>query len=101
AEREPGRHSARPPPVTRDETAILESIDWIAHGFEIVQSLYPDWRFRKVDAIAACGLHGALVVGRPVAVRDIDDCAAKLRRFTITPSTAGGQEGRGGGADVL
>jgi 2-oxo-3-hexenedioate decarboxylase len=30
-------HFARTPPVTRDEDAILESIDWIALGFEIVQ----------------------------------------------------------------
>jgi len=94
-------HFTRTPPVTRDEAAILESIDWIAHGFEIVQSLYPDWRFKQVDAIAAFGLHGALVVGRPVPVRDIDDCAAKLRSFTITLSSDGGQEVRGGGANVL
>jgi 2-keto-4-pentenoate hydratase len=27
----------RTPPATRDEHTILESIDWIAQGFEIVQ----------------------------------------------------------------
>ncbi len=94
-------HFARTPPVTRDEAAILDCIDWIAHGFEIVQSLYPDWKFRRVDAIAACGLHGALVVGRPVAVRDIDDCVAKLRNFTVTLSSDGKPEAKGGGANVL
>jgi len=94
-------HFARTPPVTRDEAAILESIDWIAHGFEIVQSVYPDWKFRSVDAIAAFGLHGALVVGTPVAVRDIDDCVAKLRSFTVVLSRDGREEAAGGGADVL
>jgi len=94
-------HFSRTPPVTRDEGALLESIDWIAHGFEIVQSVYPDWKFTKEDAIAAFALHGALVVGRPVAVRDIDDCAAKLRAFTITLSRADGRTVRGGGANVL
>ena len=94
-------HFSRTPPVTRDEAAILESIDWIAHGFEIVQSVYPDWKFTKEDAIAAFALHGALVVGRPVAVRDIDDCAAKLRAFTITLTRADGRMVRGGGANVL
>jgi 2-keto-4-pentenoate hydratase len=94
-------HFARTPPVTRDEEAILDCIDWIAHGFEIVQSLYPDWKFRSVDAIAAFGLHGALVVGTPVAVRDIDDCVAKLRNFTVTLSRDGRQEATGGGANVL
>jgi hypothetical protein len=24
-----------------DEGALLESIDWVAHGFEIVQSIFP------------------------------------------------------------
>jgi 2-oxo-3-hexenedioate decarboxylase len=94
-------HFSRTPPVTRDEEAILESIDWIAHGFEIVQSVYTDWKFTKEDAIAAFALHGALVVGRPVTVRDIDDCAAKLRAFTITLSRADGRAVRGGGANVL
>ena len=94
-------HFSRTPPVTRDEEAILETIDWIAHGFEIVQSVYPDWKFTKEDAIAAFALHGALVVGRPVAVRDIDDCAAKLRSFTIAMSRDDGRTVRGGGANVL
>jgi 2-oxo-3-hexenedioate decarboxylase len=94
-------HFAKTPPVTRDEAAILESIDWIAHGFEIVQCPFADWRFRAVDAIAAFGLHGLLVVGRPVAVRDVADCAAKLRRFTVALSGDDGQPIRGGGANVL
>jgi IS5 family transposase len=46
-------HFARTPPVTRDEEAILECIDWIAHGFEIVQCPFPDWKFETVDTIAA------------------------------------------------
>ena len=94
-------HFSRTPPVTRDEEAILETNDWIAHGFEIVQSVYTDWKFTKEDAIAAFALHGALVVGRPVAVRDIDDCAAKLRSFTIAMSRDDGRTVRGGGANVL
>ena len=94
-------HFSRTPPVTRDEGALLESIDWIAHGFEIVQSVYPDWKFTKEDAIAAFALHGALVVGRPLAVRDIDDCAAKLRSFTISLSRDDGLTVRGGGTNVL
>ena len=94
-------HFARTPPVTRDEAAILDCIDWIAHGFEIVQSLYPDWKFRRADAIAAFGLHGVLVVGRPVPVRDIDACVAKLRNFTVTLQSDGKAEAKGGGANVL
>ncbi len=94
-------HFARTPPVTRDEAAILECVDWIAHGFEIVQCPFADWKFRVVDAIAAYAVHGLLVIGTPVAAADIEDCAAKLRSFTITLSRNGEQQATGGGKDVL
>jgi 2-keto-4-pentenoate hydratase len=91
-------HFARTPPVTRDEAAILECIDWIAHGFEVVQCPFADW---NLDAIAAYAVHGLLVIGSPVAVADIDDCAAKLRTFTITLARNGEQRATGGGEQVL
>jgi 2-keto-4-pentenoate hydratase len=94
-------HFARTPPLTRDEGAILDCIDWIAQGFEVVQSPFPDWRFTAVDTIAAFALHGALVVGAPVAVAGIEDCAAKLRSFTVVLSRNGLQQATGGGAKVL
>jgi 2-oxo-3-hexenedioate decarboxylase len=94
-------HFARTPPVTRDEAAILECIDWIAHGFEFVQCPFADWNFKVVDAIAAYAVHGLLVIGRPVAVADVEDCAAKLRSFTITLARNGQQVAAGGGEQVL
>ena len=94
-------HFARTPPVTRDESAILDCIYWIAQGFEIVQCPFADWKFRAVDAIAAFAVHGALVVGTPVAIPDIEDCAAKLRSFRITLRRNGEPQATGGGANVL
>jgi 2-keto-4-pentenoate hydratase len=94
-------HFARTPPVTRDETAILSCIDWIAHGFEIVQSPYPDWKFRAVDSIAAFALHGVLVIGRPVPAADVEDCEAKLRTFTLALLRDGVTQATGRGGDVL
>jgi 2-oxo-3-hexenedioate decarboxylase len=46
-----------------DEGALLASIEWVAHGFEIVQSIFPGWKFAAPDAVAAFGLHGALLIG--------------------------------------
>jgi 2-oxo-3-hexenedioate decarboxylase len=66
-----------------------------------VQSPYPDWKFKSVDAIAALGLHGRLVVGMPVLVSDVEDCASKLRSFTIELLRNGVQQATGGGANVL
>jgi len=94
-------HFARTPPATRDVAAILDCIDWIAHGFEIVQSVFPGWKFRAPDTMAAFGLHGRLVVGRPVPVRDIADCAAKLASFRIALMRGGEVRAEGGGANVL
>lgn len=54
---------AQEPAPGMDETALLGCIDWIGHGFEIVQSIFPGWKFSAPDAVAAFGLHGALLVG--------------------------------------
>ncbi len=54
---------ARAPTAEMDETALLACIDWIAHGFEIVQSLFPRWQFSAPDTVAVNGLHGALLIG--------------------------------------
>jgi 2-oxo-3-hexenedioate decarboxylase len=40
---------------------LLDCISHVSHGFEIVQSIFKDWKFKTVDTIAAFGLHGALI----------------------------------------
>jgi 2-oxo-3-hexenedioate decarboxylase len=42
---------------------LMDCIAWVAHGFELVQSLYPGWKFAAADTVAAFGLHGALWLG--------------------------------------
>ena len=54
---------ARAPEPGMDEVALLSCIEWVAHGFEIVQSLFPGWHFAAADTVAAFGLHGALLLG--------------------------------------
>ncbi|WP_300013541.1 hypothetical protein [uncultured Roseobacter sp.] len=29
-----------------DAASLLRCVDWVAHGIEVVQSIYPGWRFR-------------------------------------------------------
>jgi 2-oxo-3-hexenedioate decarboxylase len=53
----------RAPASDMDETALLSCVDWIAHGFEIVQSIFPQWKFSAADTVAANGVHGALLIG--------------------------------------
>ena len=45
------------PAPDMDEAALLECVEWVALGFEIVQSIYPAWKFSAADTIAANGLH--------------------------------------------
>lgn len=49
-------------------TAALEAVEWLALGFEIVDCVFPDWKFQPADFVASFGLHAALVVGKPVPV---------------------------------
>jgi 2-oxo-3-hexenedioate decarboxylase len=47
---------------------VLESVEWIALGFEIIDCVYQDWKFQPADFVASYGLHAALIVGAPLAV---------------------------------
>ena len=51
-------------PPTNEPLEILRCVEWIAPGFEIVQSHFPDWKFTAPDCTAAFGLHGALSSAR-------------------------------------
>jgi 2-keto-4-pentenoate hydratase len=44
---------------------LADCLEWMAHGFEIVVSPFPDWKFEPSDAIAAFGLHRKLIIGEP------------------------------------
>lgn len=43
-----------------DDAALLSCVAWVAHGFEIVQSIFPDWKFSAADTVVANAMHGAL-----------------------------------------
>jgi len=58
-------HLRSAPPVNASPAEILASIDWIAHGIEIVQSHFPGWKFQAADTIADLALHATLLVGEP------------------------------------
>ena len=69
---------------------IAESIDWVAHGFEIVQSHFPGWKFKAPDTVADWGLHGTLLVGPPRPVQALAaDPVAALAAFTLDLSCDG------------
>ncbi len=54
---------AKAPSADMAEAALCGCIEWLALGFEIVQSIFPEWKFAASDTIAANGVHGALLIG--------------------------------------
>jgi 2-keto-4-pentenoate hydratase len=92
-----------PVPVTDDALALLSAVEWIAPAFEIVQSHFPDWTFKAADCTAACGLHGALVVGAPVPVTEANRAAmaAALPVCQVTLRRGDTVIDRGVGSNVL
>lgn len=51
--------------------SLFEAIEWMACGFEIVQSHAADWRFKVADTITDSALHAHLLIGKPLAVRGV------------------------------
>ena len=85
-----------------DERALLGCIDEVAHGFEIVQSIYPGWAFTAPDAVAAFGLHGALLLGPwHSATANEEEWKQALSTFTVDLLRNGEVVGQGHAANVL
>jgi len=78
-------------------------IGWVAHGVEVVQSLYPGWAFEAPDTVAAFAMHGAYLMGprRPVTDAARADWRARLGSFSLTLFRNGEPVARGRAADVL
>src|SRR5215468_5443706 len=46
-----------------DNAALLTCIAWVAHGFEIAQSIFPHRKFSAADTVVANAMHAALLIG--------------------------------------
>jgi 2-oxo-3-hexenedioate decarboxylase len=95
------RLAAAPTP-DMDAPALLGCIDAVAHGFEVVQSIFPGWRFTAPDAVAAFGLHGSLLLGpwHPLAGNE-ERWAQELSTFTVNLRCDGKLVDQGQAANVL
>ncbi len=85
-----------------NEAALLDCIEWVSLGYEIVQSIFPDWKFAAPDTVAANGLHGALLVGTRHAIAPRKaEWQHELATFEVELYCNGKLSQRGGGALVL
>jgi 2-oxo-3-hexenedioate decarboxylase len=68
-----------------DAAAILENVEWLAIGFEIIDCPFPEWQFKPADFVAAFGLHLGLAIGQPLVVEPslIPALADSLAKFKV------------------
>jgi 2-keto-4-pentenoate hydratase len=91
-----------PPSPGMNEAALLDCIEWVTLGYEIVQSIFPGWKFAAADTVAANGVHGALMIGpRHEIARRKTEWPGELATFGVELYCNGKLSQRGGGALVL
>lgn len=90
---------ASPPEPGMEGADLVACLDGVTHGFEIVQSIFPNWRFTAADTVAAFALHGRLFTG---PFQPIDaGWLPRLASFEIALHRDGVEVDRGRGANVL
>ena len=91
------------PPARASLDQLLACVEWMAPGFEIVQSHMPDWKFVAADTVADSGLHARLLVGSRIPVSATDAAAfdRQLAATRVTLSRDGVSVDEGTGANVL
>jgi 2-oxo-3-hexenedioate decarboxylase len=84
---------------------LFNAIEWVAPGFEVVQSHLPDWKFQASDSVADGGLHAHLLVGRRVPIGAIASTASELNTLlaatTVNLMKTDEVIDKGRGANVL
>jgi 2-keto-4-pentenoate hydratase len=66
------------PPADATLEQLFACVDWLAPGFEVVQSHAPEWKFSAAETVADGGLHARLLVGRRIALRNVADSGQAL-----------------------
>lgn len=95
-------HFAKAPAPGMPEAEIMGCIDWVAHGFEIVHSVFPGWQLKAADAVAMCGVHTALLVGAKHDVtRDRVHWMHQISEFSVVLSDGHGVTKPGAAKNVL
>jgi 2-oxo-3-hexenedioate decarboxylase len=93
---------ARPPVAGMGLRELFGCVEWVAHGFEIVDTHFAGWRFAAADTVADFALHGRLLVGPrvPASRFAVESIADELAAIGVVLSCDGRvvEEGR---ADIV
>ncbi len=66
------------PPADANLEDLFEALEWVAPGFELVQSHLPAWKFTAPQTVADGGLHARLMVGRRLPISELARDAGQL-----------------------
>lgn len=96
------RLSAVPRPGMSPED-LIACVSDVCAGFEMVQSVFSDWRFEAADTVAAFGLHGAFLHGpmHTVSPADRKEWITRLAGFRTTLRKNGDIVDEGHASNVL
>ena len=91
------------PSSINDPLRVLETVEWLAPSFEIVDCHFADWKFGPADSAADFSFHWRLIVGAPYVIRagEIPDLVSQLRDCGVTLSKGEVVADRGVGANAL
>jgi 2-keto-4-pentenoate hydratase len=90
-------------PDVSDPAAVLDAVEWLALGFEIIDCVYADWKFQPTDFVASFGMHAGLVVGEPRRIEPAETAtlADALADFKASLMKDGQLVAEGSGRNVL
>jgi 2-oxo-3-hexenedioate decarboxylase len=92
---------ARAPRAGMTLAELQDCVEWVAHAFEVVHTHFEGWRFTAPDTAADFALHGRLLVGPRVPVRDWPALAQDLSALEVELRCDGEPKDRGRGEIVL
>ncbi|RYX93529.1 MAG: hydratase [Comamonadaceae bacterium] len=92
------------PPAACSLAQLAGCIAWLAHGYEIVHTHFPGWKFTAGQAVADGSLHGRLLVGERIDVpadMPVDALVTDLAGLQVRLFKGDELEDEGVGANVL
>jgi 2-keto-4-pentenoate hydratase len=97
------KHAMTPASASIED--VFACLDWVAPGYEIVQSPFADWKFTVAESFAAQGLHGRLFIGSKLMLSKVIPNASALdiwlAKLQVTLRCNGQAVATGRGSNVL
>jgi 2-oxo-3-hexenedioate decarboxylase len=90
------------PTPKMDEESLTGCVAWVAHSFEIVHSIYPNWDCLAADAVVGFGMHSSLWIGpRQTYAARANEWTRELMTCGVELFRNGASVDRGQAANVL